>query len=98
MDPAFLIPVLALVTGLIAVIKMPRRAFLSPGHDDAAAEIAALRQENAALQDENAALQRQLTEAQDRSEFMERLLQAQPATPALPPSPASPTAPGDAAS
>jgi hypothetical protein len=64
-----LIPVLALVTGVIAVLKLPRRA-LAPPPDDAASE-AKVR----ALEAEVAELQRQLTESQERADFMERLLE-----------------------
>ncbi len=64
-----LIPVLALATGLIAVLKMPRRALAPPPDDDAReADVKA-------LEAEVAELQRQLAESQERAEFMERLLE-----------------------
>ena len=78
-----LIPVLALATGLIAVLKMPRRALAPPPDDDARGK------EVQALEGEIARLQQQLAEAQERADFMERLLE-RPAEPRKPPDAADP--------
>jgi hypothetical protein len=73
-----LIPILALATGLIAVLKMPRRALAPPPDDDAREK------EVRELEGEVARLQQQLAEAQERADFMERLLEAPPEKRQLP--------------
>ncbi len=64
---ALLIPVLALATGLIVVLKMPRKLFTR----SAAPELEVRVQ---ALQEELGALRRELGEANERLDFAERLL------------------------
>ena len=70
MDRGFLvllIPVLALATGLIAVLKMPRKAFGRSATPE-------LEDRVQALQEELGALRRELGEANERLDFAERLL------------------------
>lgn len=70
---ALLIPVLALATGFVAVLKKPRAGFAPPRDHDAAPETAALAAEVADLRDE-------LARMKERLDFTERLLMdAQPA-------------------
>ena len=71
MDPgalALLIPVLALATGFVAVLKMPREAFLSRRR-----ELPDNRR-LAALEEEVARLREELTATQERLDFTERLV------------------------
>jgi len=65
---ALLIPVLALATGLIVVLKMPRKFFT---RSSATPE---LEDRVQALQEELGALRRELSEANERLDFAERLL------------------------
>jgi hypothetical protein len=62
-----LIPVLALATGFIAVLKMPRRAFGPRGHSDLEARVQPLEQEADTLRQE-------LSQVQERLDFAERAL------------------------
>ena len=64
---ALLIPVLALATGLIAVLKMPRKVFTRSAPPE-------LEDRVQALQEEVGALRRELSEANERLDFAERLL------------------------
>jgi hypothetical protein len=64
---ALLIPVLALAIGLVAVLKMPRKAF---GHRSTPE----LEQRVESLEQELGAMRQELTEAQERLDFAERLL------------------------
>lgn len=76
MDPLLLIPLIAVTTGLVAVLKMPREAFL-PRRDDKSAR------QLAALEEEVVQLRQELAETRERLDFTERLLE--PATtPQLP--------------
>jgi hypothetical protein len=71
MDPgiiALLIPVLALATGLVAVLKMPREAFMPK--QSRTEQLPAL----AELHEEVAQLRADLTATQERLDFTERLL------------------------
>lgn len=81
MDPgviALMIPVLALVTGLVAVLKMPREAFLPKqrrvGNSEARLQ---------ALEEEVGRLRGELADAQERLDFTERLVAGRE-PPALP--------------
>ena len=65
---ALLIPVLALATGLIVVLKMPRKSLT---RSSATPE---LEDRVQALQEEVGALRRELSEANERLDFAERLL------------------------
>jgi hypothetical protein len=70
MDKGFLvllIPVLALATGLIAVLKMPRKAFTRSATPELEERVQALEQELGTLRQE-------LSEAHERLDFAERLL------------------------
>jgi hypothetical protein len=83
MDLPLLIPLLALATGLVAVLKMPREAFL-PKHDphsDGRVE---------ALEDEVDRLRGELASTQERLDFTEQLLEHREA-PQLPASEPSTT-------
>ena len=62
-----LIPVLALATGFLAVLKMPRKAFAPRRNAELEARVQALEQEAGTLRQE-------LTEVQERLDFTERLL------------------------
>lgn len=62
-----LIPVLALATGFIAVLKMPRKAFAPRRNSELEARVQALEQEAGTLRQE-------LSEVQERLDFAERLL------------------------
>jgi len=62
-----LIPVLALATGLIAVLKMPRKAFAPRRNSELETRVQALEQEAGALRHE-------LSEIQERLDFAERIL------------------------
>jgi len=64
---ALLIPVLALATGLIAVLKMPRKAFTRGATPELEARVQALEEELGTLRHE-------LSEAHERIDFAERLL------------------------
>ena len=71
MDPgilALLIPVLALATGFVAVLKMPREAFMPK--ERRTEQLPAL----AELHEEVAQLRADLTATQERLDFAERLL------------------------
>ena len=77
---ALMIPVLAIATGLVAVLKMPREAFLpkdrrpaGPPHEALAAEVQALRLE--------------LDDMRERLDFTERLLSGGGASAGLAPAP-----------
>jgi uncharacterized membrane protein len=62
-----LIPVLALATGLIAVLKMPRKAFTKSATPELEARVQALEEDLGTLRHE-------LSEAHERLDFAERLL------------------------
>jgi hypothetical protein len=64
---ALLIPVLALATGFVAVLKMPRESFLPKSKQPAQPDLQA-------LQEEVGQLRAELTAAQERLDFTERLL------------------------
>lgn len=64
---ALLIPVLALATGLIAVLKMPRKTFTRSATPELENRVQALREELGALR-------RELSEANERLDFAERML------------------------
>ena len=71
MDPGFialLIPILVLATGFVAVLKMPREAFMPK--ERRSEQLPAL----AELQEEVAQLRADLTATQERLDFAERLL------------------------
>ena len=95
MDPgvlALLIPVLALATGFVAVLKMPREAFMGKRRElPDNRRLAALEEEVGRLRDE-------LISARERLDFTERLLSAREPVPlpaperpgAQPPTPLAP--------
>lgn len=62
-----LIPVLALAIGFVAILKLPRKAFSPRSHPQLEERVQALEQELGTLRGE-------LTEAQERLDFAERLL------------------------
>ena len=64
---ALLIPVLALAIGFVAILKMPRRAFGARSNPDLGSRVEVLEQEVGSLRKE-------LSEAQERLDFAERLL------------------------
>lgn len=68
---ALLIPVLALATGLIAVLKMPRKAFTQRSNQSSNPALEARVQ---ALEQEVGTLRQELGDAQERLDFAERLL------------------------
>ena len=70
MDPralALLIPVIALAIGFIVVLKMPRKAFGFRANPELEDRVEALEQQLGTMRQE-------LTEAQERLDFAERLL------------------------
>ena len=70
MDPralALLIPVIALAIGFVVVLKMPRKAFGFRAHPELEDRVEALEQQLGTMRQE-------LTEAQERLDFAERLL------------------------
>ena len=74
-----LVPVLALAIGLVAVIRMPKEAFLSKAQRK--------QQDTARLDDlemQMAELRDQLAEAQERLDFTERAMLNRPAPPPAP--------------
>ena len=87
MDPgiiALLIPVLALATGFVAVLKMPREAFMPKQRR--AEQLPAL----AELHEEVAQLRADLTATQERLDFTERLLAGRTPEPLPAPDPERP--------
>jgi len=72
---ALMIPVLALATGLVAVIRMPREELASRRGRRVAPPV-----ENSVLAEEVALLREELTQVKERLDFTERLLMG--ATPA----------------
>jgi hypothetical protein len=80
MDPgilALLIPVLALATGFVAVLKMPADAFRSKPKSVSAGSEARL----LALEEEVGRLRDELASTHDRLDFTERLLTGREAAP-----------------
>ena len=69
MDFALLIPIIALATGFVVVLKMPRQAFMPKGRRDG--EVGEQVRE---LEEEVGRLRRDLAAAEERLEFTERLL------------------------
>ena len=73
MDPrtlGLLIPILALLTGLIVVLKMPRRAFLKDPEPDTGND-----ERIQMLEDEVSQLRQQLAATDERLRFAEQLLE-----------------------
>jgi ubiquinone biosynthesis protein UbiJ len=84
---ALMIPVLAMATGLVAVLRMP------PERLGGGKRRAALPEESAALADEVAMLREELARLNERVDFTERLLMdAAPAQRLAAPAPADPLA------
>lgn len=77
---ALMIPVLALATGLVAVLRMPPEALAARGkgrHLPAAAPV------DSGLVEEVALLREELAQVRERLDFTERLLMDSPAAPRL---------------
>ena len=85
MDLPLLIPLIAVATGLVAVLKMPREAFL-PKPDPASSDERRVE----ALEDEIDRLRGELADTREKLDFTERLLEHREA-PHLPASESSTT-------